>query len=49
MEGQAENLFGYDGYYNEFSDTYSFSFVDNNKLCTIYTSNQDLLTEIELV
>ena len=49
MEGRAENLFGYDGYYNEFSDAYSFSFVDNNKLCTVYTSNQDLLTEIELV
>ena len=49
MEGQAENLFGYDGYYNEFSDAYSFSFVDNNKLCTVYTSNPDLLTEIELV
>ena len=49
MEGQAENLFGYDGYYNEFSDAYSFSFVVNNKLCTVYTSNPDLLTEIELV
>ena len=49
MEGRAENLFGYDGYYNEFSDAYSFSFVDNNKLCTVYTSNPDLLTEIELV
>lgn len=49
MEGRAENLFGYDGYYNEFSDAYSFSFVDNNKLCTVYASNPDLLTEIELV
>jgi len=49
MKGQAENLFGHDGYYNEFSDAYSFSFIDNNKLCTVYASNPDLLTEIELV
>lgn len=49
MKGQAENLFGHDGYYNEFSDAYSFSFIDNDKLCTVYASNPDLLTEIELV
>ena len=49
MGGQEENLIGHNGYYNEFSDAYSFSFVDNNKLCTVYTSNPDLLTEIELV
>lgn len=49
MGGQAETLLGYDGYYNELSDAYSFSFVDKNKLCTIYASNPDLLNEIELV
>ncbi len=48
-EIKKKNLIGHNGYYNELSDAYSFSFVDNNKLCTVYSSNSDLLTEIELV
>ena len=45
--GEEESMFGYDGYYSEFEDTYSFTFVKDNKLISIYASNYDLLSEIE--
>lgn len=45
--GEEESMFGYDGYYSEFEDTYSFTFVKGNKLISIYASNYDLLSEIE--
>ena len=49
LGGQRQNMFGYDGYYNELSDAYSFSFVKDNKLCTVYTSNYNLLSEVEVL
>ena len=49
MGGQKESMFGYEGYYNELSDAYTFSFVKDNKLCTVYTSNLDLFDQIEVL
>lgn len=49
MGGDRQNMMGYDGYYNELADAYSFSFVKDNKLVTVYTSNYDLLDEIEVL
>ena len=45
--GQKETMCGYEGYYNELADAYSFAFVKDNKLCTIYTSDYDLLSKVE--
>lgn len=47
MGGEKMNMMGYDGYYNELSDAYSFTFVKGDKLVTVFTSNFDLLNEIE--
>lgn len=47
--GQKENRFGYDGYFNDFPDAYTFSFVKDGKLCTIYTSYPDLLDHMDVL
>lgn len=49
MGGEKKNMLGYDGYYNDLDDAYSFTFVESNKLVSIYTSNYDLLSQIEVV
>ena len=49
MGGEKENLMGCEGYFNELEDAYSFSFVKDNKLVTLYTSSMDLFDEIEVV
>lgn len=49
MGGDKVNMLGYNGYYNELSDSYSFSFVKNNKLVTIYTNNMDVFDHIEVL
>lgn len=48
MGGDKMNFMGYDGYYNELSDAYSFTFVKDNKLVTVFTSNYNLFNEIEV-
>ena len=45
--GQEKNMLGYDGYYSDLDDVYSFTFVKENKLISVYTSDYDLLNEIE--
>ena len=45
--GQETKMLGYDGYYNDLDDVYSFTFVKDNKLISVYTSDYDLLNEIE--
>ena len=47
LGGKKQTMIGHEGYYNEFSDAYSFSFVEDNKLVTVYTSTYNLLEEIE--
>lgn len=47
--GTKQTLMDHDGYYTEFSDAYSFSFVEDNKLVTVYTSDYDLFDEIEVL
>lgn len=49
MGGDKENMMGYDGYYNELMDAYSFTFVKDNKVISVYTSNYDLLNQIEVL
>ena len=49
LGGIKENMMGCDGYYNELIDAYSFTFVKDNKLCTVYTSNYDLFEKIEVL
>ncbi len=49
LGGNKTSMMGYDGYYEEISDAYSFTFVKDNKLITVYTSTADLLDEIELL
>ena len=49
MGGEKQNMMGYDGYYNEFTDGYSFSFVKDNKMVTVYTTQYDTLNEIEVL
>ena len=48
LGGNKTNMMGYDGYYSELSDAYSFSFVRDGKLITIFCSNSDLFDEIEI-
>ena len=47
--GESRNMMGYNGYYNDLSDAYSFSFVKDNKLITVYTSNEDLFNQISVL
>ncbi len=47
MGGEKDNMIGHDGYYNDLDDAYSFTFTESNKLITVYTSDFDLLSEIE--
>ena len=47
--GDAQSMMGYDGYLTEYSDSYSFSFVKDNKLITVYTTNYDLFDQIEVL
>lgn len=49
MTGEKTNMLGYDGYYEELSDSYSFTFVKDNRLITVYTSNYDSFNEIEVL
>lgn len=47
--GVKRTYLGHEGYYNDLSGIYGFSYVDNNKLITVYTSNPDILNEMETV
>ncbi|WP_406534204.1 DUF2116 family Zn-ribbon domain-containing protein [Methanobrevibacter sp.] len=47
--GHKESLLGHSGFFHESHDTYSFSFVKNNMLVTIYTSDIALFDEIEVL
>ncbi len=49
MGGEQKTMMGYDGYYNVDDNTYSFTFVNNNKIITVYTTNPDLFDEIEVL
>lgn len=49
MGGEKKNMLGYDGYYEELSDAYSFTFVKDNSLITIYTSSYDVFNQIEVL
>ena len=49
MDGDAQSMMGYDGYFEEYSDAYAFSFVKDNKLVTVYTTSYDLFDEIEVL
>lgn len=47
--GQRKNMLGYDGFfYNEY-DIYTFSFVKHNTLITIYTTDMELFEKIEVL
>lgn len=46
LGGTPATMCGQTGYYNELSDAYSFAFVKDGKLCTIYVSNSNLFEEI---
>lgn len=49
LGGERQSMYGYDGYYNELTDAYSFSFVKDNKLCTVYTSDYNLLSQVDVL
>ena len=49
LGGDKQNMMGHDGYYEELQDSYSFTFVKDNKVVSVYTTNQDLLNEIEVL
>lgn len=42
-------MMGYDGYYSEIRDYYSFSFEKDSKIITVNTSDYSLLSGIEVV
>lgn len=47
--GHKESLLGHSGFLHESQGIYSFSFVKNNMLVTIYTSDIGLFDEIEVL
>ena len=47
--GHTESMLGYSGFLHESHGTYSFSFVKNNMLVTIYTTDIALFDEIEVL
>ena len=47
MGGKKATMIGHDGYYNELDDAYAFTFVETNKLVTVYVSDYNLLDEIQ--
>lgn len=47
--GHKESMLGYSGFLHESDGAYSFSFVKNNMLVTIYTSDIGLFNEIEVL
>lgn len=49
LDGKQANIMGYEGKYSENTDMYEFSFVEDNKLCTVYTSNSELFDKISPV
>ncbi|WP_407374400.1 zinc ribbon domain-containing protein [Methanobrevibacter sp.] len=49
LDGKDKNMMGYDGKYDNTGGVYEFSFVEDNKLCSIYTNNPELLEEIEVM
>lgn len=46
--GKKQTLMGQDGYLNESDGIYEFSFVKDNKLCTVYTTSEELYENIEV-
>ena len=49
MDGDAQSMMGYDGYFEEYSDAYAFTFVKDNKIITVYTTDYDLFDQIEVL
>lgn len=47
MGGEKATMIGHDGYYNELDDAYAFTFVETNKLVTVYVSDYNLFDEIK--
>ena len=47
--GEKRNIMGYDGYYEDLSDAYAFSFVKDNKMVTVYSSSPDIFDSVEVV
>ena len=47
--GTKQTLMGHEGYLNESDGVYEFSFVKDNKLCTVYTTSEELYENIEVV
>lgn len=47
--GENRNIMGYDGYYEDLSDAYAFSFVKDNKMVTVYSSSPDIFGSVEVV
>lgn len=49
LDGEDVNLMGHDGKYAEERNFYRFSFVEDNKLCTVHTNNPKLFEEITVI
>ena len=47
--GTKQTLMGHEGYLNESDGVYEFSFVKDNKLCTVYTTSEELYENLEVV
>lgn len=49
LGGEYRNLMGHNGYYDEPEGCYSFTFVKDDKLITVYTTDSALFDEIEVL
>lgn len=47
--GDRKNMFGYTGFFRKDSDVYSFSFVKDNTLITVYATDINLFDEIKML
>lgn len=47
--GIKKTMYGYDGYYNELTDGYMFSFAIDNKLCMVTTSSPYIHDQIDVL
>lgn len=49
LGGDYQNLMGYDGYFSNLTDYYSFTFTKDGKLITVYATDTALFDEIEVL
>lgn len=47
--GEKRNMMGYNGYYEDLSDAYVFTFVKDNNVVSVYSSSPDVFDSIEVV